>query len=217
MNSKERFIIDSSSFKIKHGKLLESLQKPKTYGENQMLYQQGDIAEYVYYLKSGRVKIYIASQDGYDKALTTLTQGSLFGKASFFDGTPRTSSAKALQQSEIIAIDKQLMAKIFQMQPDFAIELLEYLSKTIQMLSTHIDWITFAQADKRIARFMCENYDPLVKTVVYTHEEIGEEISVSRVTVSKILRQFRKNDWIETKYRQIIIKNIEALADYANN
>lgn len=217
MSSKERFVIESSSFKIKHGKLLESLQKPKTYGENQMLYQQGDMAEYVYYLKSGRVKIYIASQSGYDKALTTLTQGSLFGKASFFDGTPRTSSAKALEVCEIIAIDKQLMSKIFQMQPDFAIELLEYLSKTIQMLSAHIDWITFVQADKRIARFMCENYDPMVKTVAYTHEEIGEEIGVSRVTVSKILRQFRKYGWIDTKYRQINIKDLSALTEYADD
>ena len=47
---------DGSSLKIKHGELFESLQQPRRYHENQMIYQQGDTAEYIYYLKSGKVK-----------------------------------------------------------------------------------------------------------------------------------------------------------------
>lgn len=213
--NKGYFHIDGSRFKIRHGELFETLRQPKLYYENQIIYQQGETADYVYYLKSGKVKIYIASQSGFDKALTTLTKGSLFGKASFFDGTPRTSSAKALQQSEIIAVDKQLMTRIFQMRPDFAVELLEYLSRTIQMLSSQIDAMTFEQADKRIARFLCENYSPAEKAIDYTHEEISERIGVSRVTVSKILSQFRKNSWIDTKYKEIDIYDIDALTKFA--
>lgn len=213
--NKGSFHIDGGSFKILHGELFETLQQPKSYSENQLIYQQGDSADYVYYLKSGKVKIYIASQSGFDKALTTLTKGSLFGKASFFDGTPRTSSAKALRQSEIIVVDKQMMTSIFRLQPDFALELLVYLSKTIQMLSAQIDAITFEQADKRIARLLCENYDPSIQSIDYTHEEIGERIGVSRVTVSKILGRFRKDGWIDTKYKEIILKDFDALSKTA--
>jgi CRP-like cAMP-binding protein len=217
MGFKGYYSIDGGSFKIRYGDLFESLRQPKLYHENQIIYQQGDSADSVYYLKSGKVKIYIASQSGSEKVLTTMTRGNLFGKASFFDGTPRTSSAKALRQSEIIAVDKQLMARIFQMQPDVAVELLAYLSKTIELLSTQIDWMVFEQADKRIARFLCNNDELPIQTIDLTHEEIGERIGVSRVTVSKILSQFRKNGWIETKYKEIDILNIDALKKFAYN
>jgi CRP-like cAMP-binding protein len=213
--NKDHFHVDGSSFKILHGDLLESLRQPRRYDENQMIYQQGDKAEYVYYIKTGRVKIYIASRSGFDKVLTTLTKGSLFGKASFFDGTPRTSSAKALQHSEIIAIDMPMMTTIFQMRPDFAIELLEYLSKTIQMLSVQIDQMAFEQADKRIAGFLCESWNASLPEIDISHEEIGERVGCTRVTVSKMLGRFRRNGWIITRYRIIQILMIDALTEFA--
>jgi CRP-like cAMP-binding protein len=209
--------LSGGGFILKHSALLESLRQPKLYHENQIIYQQGDTAEAVYYLKSGKVKIYIASPNGFDKVLTTLTRGSLFGKASFFCGTPRTSSAIALQTAEIIAVDRHTMARLFQMQPDFAIELLEYLSKTIQMLSSHIDWLAFEQADKRIARFISDCYNPAAGTIDYTHEDIGEHLGLSRVTVSKTLSLFRRKGWLDTKYKKIDILNIDAINEFANS
>lgn len=215
MESKGYASLDGDSYKIRYGELFEALRQPKQYHENQIIYQQGDPAESVYYLKSGKVKIYIASPNGFDKVLTTLTGGSLFGKASFFCRTPRTSSAVTLQPSEIIAADRRMMAELFQMRPGFAIELLEYLSKTIQMLSAHIDWLAFEQADRRIARFLCENYRPTVGTIGYTHEDIGERLGLSRVTVSKTLSRFRKNGWLDTKYKEIDIMDIDAMSKFA--
>jgi CRP/FNR family transcriptional regulator len=213
----EYFHIDADSFAVKHGGLFESLRPPQVYRENQLIYQQGDAADYVYYLKSGKVKVYIASQDGFDKTLVTLSKGSLFGKASFFDNTPRTSSAVALQPSEIIAVDRQTMKQLFQLRPDVAIELLEYLSKTIRLLSVHIDWLAFEQADKRLARFLCESYNPTQHAIDCTHEEIGERIGVSRVTVSRALSRFREKGWIDTKYKEIDILDFCAIQEFAYN
>ena len=215
MKTKRCAPADWDGYKVKHGELFEALQKPKLYRENQIIYQQGDTADTIFYLKSGKVKIYIASPNGFNKALTTLSSGSLFGKASFFCRTPRTSSAVTLQPSEIIAVDRRMMEELFQLRPDFAIELLEYLSKTIQMLSARIDWLAFEQADKRIARFLCENYNPRVRTIDYTHEDIGERVGLTRVTVSKALSRFRKNGWLDTKYKEINIVDIDAITELA--
>ncbi len=214
MEFKEHIPLNGDSFKIMNGELFEDLRQPKLYNDNQIIYQQGDMAKSIYYLKSGKVKIYIASPNGFDKVLTTLTKGSLFGKASFFCGTPRTSSAIALQPSEIITVDRRMMAQIFHIHPDFAIELLEYLSKTIQMLSARVDWLAYEQADKRIARFLCDNYTPLERTIDYTHEAIGECLGLSRVTVSKTLSQFRNKGWLDTKYKEVNVLDFDAIAGY---
>jgi CRP/FNR family transcriptional regulator len=210
----QSFYVDGGSDVIRYGELFEALNRPRSYGKNQLLYQQGDTAGHVYYLKAGRVKIYIAGQDGRETTLTRLSAGSLFGKASFFDGTPRTSSAKALVDSEIVAIDKQMMAEAFRRKPDLALELLAYLSGSVRMLSMQIDGLALPQADKRTARFLVEHYDKMTGEVPYTHEEIGEQAGLSRVTVSRALRKFREWGWLDTAYRRTIVIDIAALTDF---
>jgi CRP-like cAMP-binding protein len=212
--SMQSFHVDGDGYFVGHGALFEALNRPRSYGKNQIIYQQGENADYVYYLKSGRVKVYIPAQDGRETTLTRLSAGSLFGKASFFDGTPRTSSAKALVKSEIVLIDKQMMAEVFRQKPDVALELLAYLSKSIRMLSMQIDGLALTQADKRTARFLLEHCDKATGEVPYTHEEIGEQAGLSRVTVSRVLGQFRQWGWLDTAYRRTIIKDIAALTHF---
>ena len=67
-----------------------------------------------YYLKDGRVQAFVTSPDGLEKILTTYKKGEIFGEASFFDGFPRMSSAKAFSNSEIIPINKADIILYFQ-------------------------------------------------------------------------------------------------------
>ena len=58
-----------------------------------------------YYLKSGRVKSFMQSEDGAERILHTYEAGSLFGEASFFDGLPRVSSAVAVTECRVISVE----------------------------------------------------------------------------------------------------------------
>ena len=87
-------------------RIFEETQPIKLYAKNQMIYLQEETAIRFYYLKKGRVKIFLSSPDGLEKTLAVLQPGSLFGEASFFDGKPRVSSAKTLEKSEILSIDR---------------------------------------------------------------------------------------------------------------
>jgi len=49
----------------------------------------------------------------------------------------------------------------------------------------------------------------------YSHQEIAECTSLQRVTVTKILNEFKENGWIQLKYKKVIIKDKEALKEYA--
>ena len=91
-------------FRLNNTEIFNGLAEPKTYEKNAIIYQQGDEAEYVYYLRGGKVQIYLGSPNGAEKTLAVFAKGSLFGKSSFFDGMPRTSSAKALLKSESEAL-----------------------------------------------------------------------------------------------------------------
>lgn len=211
------FNAEGNIFRLKNCELFDNLKKPNVYEKGQSIYQQGDSAEFVYYLKKGKVQIFIASPNGSEKILTVFSEGSLFGKSSFFDKMQRTSSARAITKSEIIVIDKPTMTEIIGSHPEFAIDMLEYLSKGIRLLSNQIESLSFLQADKRIARFLVDTLSGSSTGghIACTHDELANVIGVSRVTVSKILSQFVRSGWIITGYRLIQVINIELLRKFA--
>lgn len=181
---------------------------------NQMIYWQGEIAENFYYLKKGRVEIFVNSEDGLEKTLTIYENGSIFGEASFFDGLPRMSSAKTLSNSEIVAIKKSDIILYFQKEPSLALNFIELLSQKIRMLSNQIDKISFWSAEKRIAQYLLNMNLYNNCSINYTHEDIGKTVGVSRVTVSRTLNKFSQYKWIDTKYKKILILNKDALFEF---
>lgn len=156
----------------------------------------------------------IHSEDGVEKTLAILKDGSLFGEAAFFDKLPRTSSAKTLEKSEIIAISQNALIEIFSVQPNLAMTFLTYLAKTIRMLSAQVDHITFLPADRRIAQLLISLADKRQR-IFSTHEEIGNLIGITRISVSRILKRFSENGWIQTKYRFIQLTNLQELKKFA--
>ena len=71
-----------------------------------MIYLQSTDATCFYFLKEGRVKSFIHSEDGAEQVLTVYEAGSLFGEAAFFDELPRVSSAVALSPCQLVPIDR---------------------------------------------------------------------------------------------------------------
>jgi CRP/FNR family transcriptional regulator, cyclic AMP receptor protein len=195
--------------------VLEKSHTPHTYPKNKMIYWQEAPANEFYFLKTGRVKIFLSSESGMEKTLTVLEDGSIFGEAAFFDGMPRVSSSKALIDSQIIVITRQSLMDCISQEPQLAMNLLAYLSKTIRMLSAQVDSMTFLQADQRLARLLLKL--AVDATVRATHEDLAGLAGVSRITVSRILTGFVQKGWVATCYREIKILDEAGLNNFIKN
>lgn len=193
--------------------VLEQAIPPRVYAKNKMIYWQEAPAAEFYCLKRGRVKIFLSSDRGMEKTLTLLHPGSIFGEAAFFDGLPRVSSAKTLEESEIITVTRQSLLACIQREPQLAMDLLAYLAQTIRMLSAQVNAMTFQQADCRIAQLLLRLADGSEAAV--THEDLAALAGVSRVTVSRILGRFAENGWISPGYRKITVRNAGALRRFS--
>ena len=181
------------------------------YAPHQMIYFQDSRAESFYYLKSGRVKTFISSEDGTEKALTVYQAGNLFGEAAFFDEMPRVSSAVTLTHCEIVRINRQMAQEELARSPELALALLKYLARTVRLLSEHVDDMAFLQTDQRIARFLLSISPASDGRIACTQEEIASTVSANRVTVSRILSRFQAQGWLVTGYGFVRILDREAL------
>jgi len=79
------------------------------------------------------------------------------------------------------------------------------------MLSTQINQLSFLPAEQRLAQFLLEETEHSRNNISYSHEEIGSRIGCSRITVSRTLKDFKENGWIDTGYKTIRILLPEAL------
>ncbi|GHU81425.1 Crp/Fnr family transcriptional regulator [Clostridia bacterium] len=195
--------------------IFESFKSERRYKKNTMIYNQGETATSFYYLKKGQVKIFFNSPEGLEKTLSVVSSSTILGEAAFFDELPRVSSAKTITDCIIISINRQELLNKFREKPNLAFHLLTLQARSVRMLSAHVSSITFLKADCRIAAVLLQAaIQKNGKLVVeLTHEEIGNMVGVSRVTVSKILNALDKKGIITTAYKSIIILNEEKLQE----
>lgn len=175
--------------------------------EGYLIYLQEAEATCFYYLKSGRVKSFIQSKDGNEHVLNIYEEGSLFGEASFFDELPRVSSAIAVTPCEIVPIDREMVYSEIAKDPKLAMAMLKYLARTVRIMSSHVDDMAFHPADWRVGRYLLSLSSAADGSVSCTQDEIADSISTSRVTVSRVLRDFAKRGWLTTGYRSIVLTN----------
>ena len=177
-----------------------------------LIYLQNTQATCFYYLKSGKVKSFIQSEDGGERVLNLYTAGSLFGEASFFDELPRVSSAVAVVPCEIVPIDRELVAQEFAKNPELALSMVKYLARTVRLLSGQVDQMAFRPARWRVANYLL-TMAGRDGSVSCTQEDIAAAVSASRVTVSRVLGEFAQRGWVALGYRTIRLKNPKALLD----
>ncbi|MEE0059548.1 MAG: Crp/Fnr family transcriptional regulator [Acutalibacteraceae bacterium] len=209
---------DSLQLSKEAGELFNNIGTEKSYKKNTPLYFQGEQADCFFFLKKGSVKIFCNSVDGMQKTISIVSNGSILGEAAFFDQMPRVSSAQVIADSIIISITHKQLEEAFAKNPKLAMHLLMVQAQSIRMLSAQMSGMVFSKADSRIASQLLQSQTSLNGEIIVnlTHEEIGNLVGASRVTVSKILNSFANSGYIKTAYRYIILTNLKALEEIAS-
>jgi CRP/FNR family transcriptional regulator len=164
-----------------------------------MIYWQGAEPVCFYYLLRGSVRSYISFPSGEERVLTIHHAGDLMGEASFFDECPRVTSAMALEPCQVVAVDRQQLNAVFARHPELALPMLQYLARTVRLLSAHVDSAA-RPSEQRIARHLLEQSGGKPGPVMCTQETIGQAVGASRVTVSRALRDLAAEGIIRTGY-----------------
>ena len=194
----------------------DSHQSVRRIPRGQIIYLQDEPGNCFYYLKKGRVRVFLISDEGSEKTLTVRDSGSIFGEAAFLDGQPRTTSARALTDCELVRVGRAELTALFRREPSLALQMLEVLAKTVRMLSEELDTVSFLPADRRLAGILLSLAGP-GNTVCNSQEDLGSLAGVTRVTVSRVLHGFVQQGWVELQYRGVKITNQNALEEFAHN
>ncbi|MBK9655104.1 MAG: DUF1003 domain-containing protein [Rhodanobacteraceae bacterium] len=93
-----------------------------------LLFQAGQPGEAMYVVKRGEIELYIKDHAGQKIALATAGVGQVFGEMALLDHGPRTATARALADSELLELDRASLLLLFKTTPTAALSLLAAVS-----------------------------------------------------------------------------------------
>lgn len=106
------------------------------------LFQAGDPGDSLFIVKSGQIELFIKDTVGQKIVLTTAESGDMFGELAMLDSGPRTATALALKDSEVLILDRSDLILLFQRKPEAALHMLAALSgltrKADELLRTRV-------------------------------------------------------------------------------
>src|SRR5512147_435243 len=98
-----------------------------TYPKKHTIYSQGDPADAVFYVQSGKVKLTVVSQQGKEAVIAILERGAFLGEPCLGGQTVRTESATAMEDTTLVRIDKATMVRLLHEELRFSELFMAYL------------------------------------------------------------------------------------------
>ena len=167
------------------------------------IFSQGDAADSVFYIQTGKVKLTVVSQQGKEAVVAILEQGAFFGEACLAGQTVRAATATTAEDSRLVRIDKDAMIRVLQEEPAFAelftACLLKHMIRIEEDLVDHL----FNSSEKRLARTLLllahfgKEGKPEPVIAKLSQETLAEMIGTTRSRVSFFMNKFRKLGFID--------------------
>ena len=198
MRNHTAFAFDPSAF-------LAGIENGKTtseYLEKQVVFSQGDAADAVFYIRSGKVQLTVVSARGKEAVIGVLERGSFFGEGCLAAQPLRTSTASATQPSSIVRVGRSTMVRLLHREPEFAELFTAYLlSRNVRIEEDLVDQL-FNSSEKRLARVLLllshfgKESRPESVIPKVSQETLAAMVGTTRSRVSYFMNRFRKKGFI---------------------
>jgi uncharacterized membrane protein len=104
----------------------------RSYRAGELLFTRGDPGGALMIVVGGQVEIFIIDEKNQEVILTTIDPGGFFGEVTLFDGSPRTTSARAPIASRLLVLQRDVMTAFLNKHPQAAIHMINVLSHRLK-------------------------------------------------------------------------------------
>jgi CRP/FNR family transcriptional regulator, cyclic AMP receptor protein len=199
MSKKSKVTFDPKTFlaKVGDGKTIAKYQK------DQIVFSQGDVADAVFYIQKGKLKLSVISERGKKAVIAILGPGHFFGERCLNGQGLRVATTTAMNECMITRIAKAAMIATLHNETDFSELFMSYLLVRNSRIEEDLVEQLFNSSERRLARLLrlLANFDkegrpvPIVGKI--SQERLAEMIGTTRARVSFFMNKFRKLGYID--------------------
>jgi CRP/FNR family cyclic AMP-dependent transcriptional regulator len=170
--------------------------------ENQTVFLQGELADTVFYIQQGKVKLTVISEQGKEAVVAILEPGQFFGEGCMNGHPKRIATTTAMENCVITVITKAAMIAALHDEPRFSELFIAYLLNRNSRIEEDLIDHLFNSSGKRLARLLLllanfgKEGSPQPISPNVSQETLAEMIGTTRSRVSHFMNKFRKLGFI---------------------
>lgn len=199
--------------------LLKSIMQTKKVETNGHLFQEGESAEYMYFVRKGRVKLTKTTDTGNKITLYLHHTGDLFGQITPFQPSLQAFSAEVIEESEFGVIEQRDLERLLLHNGDLAIEFMRWMGAMYRMTQAKFrDLLLYGKPGALCSLLIRMSNSYGIQQGSYTvinykatNMDLAEMIGATRESVNRLLNDMRKSEVIDIKNGNIIIKDMKHL------
>jgi CRP/FNR family cyclic AMP-dependent transcriptional regulator len=171
--------------------------------KKEIIFSQGDVADAVFYIKKGKVKVTVVSREGKEAVVAILGVDEFVGEGCLIGQPKRLSTATAMTECLTMRVEKTEIQRVLRDEPAFSQMFVSHvLARTARVEEDLVDQL-FNSTEKRLARLLLllANFgkegrpEPLVAKI--SQETLAEMVGTTRSRVSHFMNKFRKSGFID--------------------
>lgn len=191
----------------------------RRFRRNEVIFHQGDLGDSLQVVASGGVKILLPSAEGEEAIIASLKPGDFFGELALLDGSPRSTTATALEPTETLALPRDRFLALLEDDPHLVRALLQALATELRRLTGHVEELHFldlsGRLSMRLAR-LARASDPNAQGRVeldwpFTQSDLAAMIGGTRQSVNKLLSGLVDDGLVTIERETLVIDDLAEL------
>ena len=188
------------------------------YSKGDLLIKQGTISPHVIFVKKGMVKIFLEHRDR--KQVLCIEKGGFVGLESMYNDKFFQYSVSAVTDVKVCLIEIESFKKHIENNAEFAAKIIRHINLRSKNLYKRIITLTQKQAHARVADVLICFIERIFGTTAYelpfTRKELAEMTTLSVESLSRILKEFKTEEIVNSEGRKFEILDVEKLHQISN-
>lgn len=203
-------------------KLIAQHSIERSIEEGEFFFFQGDPADYLYILISGRAKLIQTNPSGQQVNLRTIIEWQVFGAlGAVRENATYPATAQALEQSTALAIKSDYLHELMQTRPYLSFDLMKLMTTYIQEMQERYRELATEKVERRIARVLLRlaaqmgtKMDGGIE-LLFTRQDLAEMSGTTLYTVSRVLSEWERQGLVEAGRERVLIRNPHGVVSIA--
>jgi CRP-like cAMP-binding protein len=189
------------------------------------LCHKDDPGNQLFVIVQGMLKAQATSPTGDDVVFSIMGPGEMFGELALFCGGRRTANVGAIENSQLMSIDRRDLFPFLRRHPDAAIKLLEVLALRVQHLTSVMEDTTFLNLPQRLAKRLLDlarrygkrTEDGVRIEMKINQSELGDLVATTRESINKQFRAWSEEGVASMSGGFVTILDVEKLQEIVDN
>ena len=182
-----------------------------------VLFRKGDVGPRLYAVLAGMVRISVPSASGAEAVFSLMVPGEVFGEIALLDGGVRTADAIAVEDCELMVIERRDFMPMLQQFPELGIRFIDIICARIRRTNEQVEDIVFLDLANRLAKALLQLHSRAQAgsprgVIRLTQREISQMVGASRESTNKQLRKWERMKLLKVERGSVVVLAPSALA-----